>query len=716
MSLTVVSSAGSTTSDPGRSFPLGGAAAAGTTTSGPHTSNLANKADPRVDSDRDGSGGLGSTGGYGTGTGATAGSVHQGDLSRSGAGATGATTGESNPIGYSEKTWAHDHGAHGHEYVGDPCENEPPAPGAVHFIPGPHSLDTANRLDPHVSGGGIGLESATATDPSTSSTGHHHPGRDAALGAGVGAAGVRAYEASRDTPSSSTLGSGHHSAGRDTGLGGATGTIGAGTYESGRDVPSGSTTQPEMMTAGPHKSDMMNKLDPRVNSDLSKQQETSATTGTTGVGNTSTTDPFASREHHTGRDAALAGAGGAAVYEGAKHHGHDVTEGTPSSGYGTRERDIPQGTSSSGYANPYPPGSSGTGVGSGPTSSSTYPSSSTGTAVGSGPTSSTTGATTSADPTSTGKDHHYGRDAGIGGAGAGVGAGAAYEANKHFGGSHGDTSGARSTGPISSQQPLSGTSGPDYGRDTGLTGVGSAGNYDSRHKPTATSGVASQPPIYDERSRPQESHTGRDAALGAGAGAAAVVGGEELSRKDLEKEQKAAHKQEEKAAKQHQHEVEKAEKKHHHDLEQAEKAHEKKLEKDEAKHRKDEPQEGEKKHHGLFGFLHRDKPDKDLKEEEAARKARLEEESHPGVGTAATSAGGAIAGTEGLSELEKHERAKEHDRNRLHKDPPPGYADPPTKGYASEVTGGTGTTALAQGGPVSSGSHFTALGNQADPR
>ena len=40
------------------------------TTSGPHTSNMENKLDPRVDSDRDGSRNLGATGtGIGTGTG-----------------------------------------------------------------------------------------------------------------------------------------------------------------------------------------------------------------------------------------------------------------------------------------------------------------------------------------------------------------------------------------------------------------------------------------------------------------------------------------------------------------------------------------------------------------------------------------------------------------------------------------------------------------------
>ena len=43
------------------------------------------------------------------------------------------------------------------------------------------------------------------------------------------------------------------------------------------------------------------------------------------------------------------------------------------------------------------------------------------------------------------------------------------------------------------------------------------------------------------------------------------------------------------------------------------------------------------------------------------------------------------------------------------------YEAAPTSGYASEVTGGTGTTALAQGESVPSGSHLSALGNKLDP-
>ncbi|KAL8852552.1 MAG: hypothetical protein Q9221_002548 [Calogaya cf. arnoldii] len=758
------------TYETGRSFPLGGATS-GTATFGPHSSNLANQTDPRVDSDRDGSRGVGRTSGFGSGTGATSGSAHQGDLSRSGLGGssgetggvpTGAATDMPLPVGtrgYGEESWTHDHNRHGHEYAGDPCENEPPAPGAVHFIPGPHSLDTANRLDPHVGGAAAsgGLEHATVD--STSYTGDRQTD-SGAVGSGAGmdttgvgaydssrgpsgpsafsssntAPGVGAYDYNRDTPSTSATQQPSTSAYQPSNAAG-----GAGSYDSSRDTPSSSATQQSNTTAGPHKSNLLNKIDPRVDSDRSKQQETSTASALGGSGTASTTEPSAGREHHHGRDATLAGAGaglgGAAAYGAGQHSAHN----------------IPEGTSGSGYSNPYPPTSSsagsnlgtsareptGSGVASsksgpmgtsGPTSFSNLGSSTrepTGTGLGS----STTGPTSSTGPPS---QSNLGSSVREPTSGTGLSSGhaeprgAAYEANKHLGRSHDDGTTGRSVDPSTTQQPLSGSSRPDYGRDAGLTGAGAAGHHDPRHPPTTASGLSGQPTsAYDEPQRTGESHTGRNAALGAGAGAAAVAGGEGLSRKELEREQKAAqkeelkqqqaaHKHDVKEEKHHQHELEKEEKKHEkalaaekakeekhhqHELDKAKKEHEKAMAKEEAKHHKEEAKhhkddspegEKEKKHHGLFGFLHRDKPDKELKEEEAARKEGLE---HHG---------------------------SEHDRNRLHKDPPPGYgeskdAEEPKSGYASQVTGGTGTTGLAQGDSVPQGSHATGLGNKADP-
>lgn len=665
-------------SDIGRSFPLGGSSA-DTATSGPYSSDLANKADPRVDSDRDGSHGLGSSSGFGSGTGPVVSPAHQGGLTRSNvSGSTAASADPALSRGYGEETWTHDHNKHGHEYAGDPCENEPPAPGAVHFTSGPHSLDTANRLDPRVSGGTSGF--------------------------GTGTTGVGAYEASHDESSSST-------------------------------------TQHGASTAGPHKSDLLNKADPRVDSDLSKQRRPTAMSDTAGAGTTSSTEPSTSRDHRYGTDTTVAGAGLGAA--GAALHGQERDHNSQN----------PEGISS-GYSNPYPSASADTKIASGPASSTRESTDLTrqvpsGTASSTGPTSTgatdptsrvQSGVTNENDQSTTSKDHHIIRDAGL----VSVGAGTAYEADEHAHGSHSDIARTHDSGLTSSQQPSSGTSAPEHGRETSLSGAGTTVIYDSRHQPSSTSGPGGQSSTaYADRNRTSDSHMGRDTVISAGAGAAAVAGGAELSRKDLERQQKAeyekaikereaAHKQELKDQKHHQHEEEKAakahekalakeEKHHQHEKEKAEKAHEKALAKEEAKHKhSEESQESEKKHHGLLGLFHREKPDKELREDEIARKERLEAGSHPGAGTTAA-VGSAATGTAGLSELEKHERAKEHDRNRLHKDAPPGYgqtkyAEAPTEGYASQVTGGTGTAALAQGGRVSQGSHLTGVGNKADPR
>ncbi|MCJ1436665.1 hypothetical protein MMC27_006046 [Xylographa pallens] len=148
---------------------------------------------------------------------------------------------------------------------------------------------------------------------------------------------------------------------------------------------------------------------------------------------------------------------------------------------------------------------------------------------------------------------------------------------------------------------------------------------------------------------------------------------------------------------------------------------------------KEEKHDG-KKHGGILGFLHRDKADKDLKEEQAER----QESSTFGIsGAEPAHEGAAGPGAIGINEHEREEHEK-HERNRLHKagfqqlqatnlsnfnqDPPASmmagdtsYAAAPASGYASNVTGGTGTTALAQGDSVASGSHLSGLGNKLDP-
>lgn len=613
-----------TTTTPSAEFPYSSTEKTASTTAGPHSSNLANKADPRVDSDLDGSGTLGNTG-YGSGTGLTTGSAHQGSLEqdRGLAGGTTATAVGSGLAGHS----------HSHTFGGDPCERgEPPVPGP-HFTTGPHATDTANRLDPHVASG---IHEPSATTHADS-------------GSGVG----------------STIHSGDHRD-RNTALAGGAGAAGIGAIESSRDA-SDPVTGSKPDSAGPHKSSLLNKLDPRVDSDLSKNQVSTGTSGSSGVTGTSAlAEPD---EKH------LRGQG-------------------------------PTGAATGGIPGPY-------------SSSSVDPH------VDSNP-KNTTGLTDSTEA----DKHHYGRDAGLAGT-AGV---AAYEAEKHLGKntSSTKTSGIPESTPLGTsyenaqaatgtgKDPHSGT-GHHYGRDAGLTGLGAGSvaayeteKYKDHGEPaTAASSTAYPSSGYDGREPTTQSHSTRDTALagGAGAGLGAAADAEFLRKdaeklekeknKEIEKEQKAIHKDQLK----HEKALEKEEKKHEKTIEKEEKKHEKALAKQDSQH------DDGKKHGGILGLFHRDKPDKDLKDEELERQGAR---SHHAAETAAgIGAVGAASGT-----VVGHEK---HERNRLHKDPPEGYyqssgyGEEPQQGYASQVTGGTGTTALAQGKDLPSGPHLTSTGNKVDP-
>ena len=132
-----------------------------------------------------------------------------------------------------------------------------------------------------------------------------------ATGAGTGPMPAETGQLTSSGPIS-TLGEGEgdHTT-RDTALaGGAGAAIGAGAYEASRD-PRSPETGPAPNTAGPHKSDILNKLDPRVDHDLSKQND-----GTTGPtlesSKPKTTDVTDDTRDHHGRDTALLGAGAGA--------------------------------------------------------------------------------------------------------------------------------------------------------------------------------------------------------------------------------------------------------------------------------------------------------------------------------------------------------------------------------------------------------------------
>ncbi|KAI8224315.1 hypothetical protein K4K54_005366 [Colletotrichum sp. SAR 10_86] len=204
-------------------------------TSGPHNSKVANAADPRVDSDRDHranpagyTGGAsnahtaGTTGGL-TGTHGTTG-THTGTTGTSGLTGshgttgthTGTHTGTSGLTGTHNTTTGYDD------------------PAGTH---GPHGSRVGNQVDPRVDSDrdhrgapGSGL---TGTHGTTGTTGTH---------------GSSGLTGSHNTHGTSTT----HSAVGHTGaaVGGVHGT------------------GPAPNTAGPHKSDALNKADPRVDSDL----------------------------------------------------------------------------------------------------------------------------------------------------------------------------------------------------------------------------------------------------------------------------------------------------------------------------------------------------------------------------------------------------------------------------------------------------------------
>ncbi|KAL1840438.1 hypothetical protein VTJ49DRAFT_476 [Mycothermus thermophilus] len=208
-------------------------------TYGPHSSRVANAMDPRVDSDRDNSRtmGAGTTGGMGTG-------------SRTAGGLGSSTTGMTGTHGTSEGTY------------------------------GPHSSRVANAMDPRVDSdrdnsrtmgagttGGMGTGSRTAGGLGSSTT-----GMTGTHGTSEGTYGPHSSRVANAMDDNSRT------------MGGTTGGLGTGTTHTAGVGGSGVTGThkttgathglhgsrlpgPAKNTAGPHKSDLLNKLDPRVDSD-----------------------------------------------------------------------------------------------------------------------------------------------------------------------------------------------------------------------------------------------------------------------------------------------------------------------------------------------------------------------------------------------------------------------------------------------------------------
>ncbi|KAI1178122.1 hypothetical protein F4777DRAFT_144739 [Nemania sp. FL0916] len=229
-------------------------------THGTHNSRAANAADPRIDSDRDHRAAPGST--VGGTHGSTVGGTHgyttgshyahgDGAYDTPGTAGTTGTTGLTGATGTTGTTGGL--GSHGRE--------------------GPHKSNVANKLDPRI-------DSDRSGQRMGNTAGDHY---------GSGAEGIHGPHTSRvanaadprvdsDRDASRTVGNTYGSSGT-AGTTGAHGTQGThhgtsqlggtqGTHHGTSQLGGTHAPGPAPHTAGPHKSDLLNKADPRVDSDL----------------------------------------------------------------------------------------------------------------------------------------------------------------------------------------------------------------------------------------------------------------------------------------------------------------------------------------------------------------------------------------------------------------------------------------------------------------
>lgn len=294
----------------------------GSTNAGPHSSNFANSADPRVDSDLDGSRNAGmnqttGTGGYTSGTtggigGTTHGSTNAGphssnlansadprvdsDLDHSRNAGLNQTTGTTGTTGAG-------YGSSGIGSTG--THGTTGGYGTSSTTAGPHSSNVANKLDPRVDSDLDGSRNA-GMNQHTNTAGGYGSSTTGTTGAGYGSSGIGG-----NTHSSSTTAGPHSSnlankadprvdsdldRSRNAGLnqhtntaggigstgthGTTTGTGGYGSSTTGTTGATGSAAEyaspgsGNSTNAGPHNSNLLNKLDPRVDSNLDGSKTT----------------------------------------------------------------------------------------------------------------------------------------------------------------------------------------------------------------------------------------------------------------------------------------------------------------------------------------------------------------------------------------------------------------------------------------------------------
>lgn len=609
---------GNTTSD--RSFPLCGGASSGSTTDPTqrHGADEALRQDPSSGNQshlgRDAALGAGAGA---LGAGALAHERNKGnhDDPSTTSGLTGSSTQGDNSRG-------------GSRIPGDSSgyhrDDEKPYEGYVHHHQGPHATDMANRLDPHVPG----------EYPSEDGE-HRHLGRDAAIGgAGLGAAGLAGHEASKHRDEPSTAGHGasavpgssgaardevpaeqkDHHYGRDAALGGAgLGAAGLAGHEANKHRDEPSTTGQGSSTAPGTSSATRDEL------------------------------PTEQKQHHYGRDAALAGGAGAAgvgAYELEKNHGNkrEPTAADPSGsavagGQGFSSRNAP-GDAHDELASQQPKhhyGRDAAGVGAAGVGAHElekhHDNKQPATDVANDPSSAQyTGghhypnqkAREELGAAPEQKQHHYGRDAAIGGAGAGAAGVGAYELEKHH----------ENTGPASK------TIGP---HDSNVANV-----VDPRVQPEPSKMKQAKAEKEAEKdAKKEDHHYGRDAAVAGGAGAAGV-GAYELE-KNRHGENAAPAAQEQAAAGHHDHNKlhKKNDPRGQQYAQHTDDKHDKELQKAREKEAAKHGDHGEKKEGFLHKLLHHGDKDKHAKEETAAAggvaatgaAAEHERGRHMGTGT-----------------------------------------------------------------------------------
>jgi hypothetical protein len=198
-------------------------------THGPHSSRAANAADPRFDSDRDhrANPGTTTTGGLG--------STHN---THTTGGMTGGSTYSENMPGYS--TTGRTENMPGQTTAGGLGHSS----GLPEGTAGTHNSRLANAADPRLDSDLDGSRRVGSNTHGTNQTGLG--GSTGTYGQTTGTSGLSSHGAGAHGPTGTT---------HQTGLGNTSSGYGTG-------------PGPAPKTAGPHSSDMANKLDPRVDSDL----------------------------------------------------------------------------------------------------------------------------------------------------------------------------------------------------------------------------------------------------------------------------------------------------------------------------------------------------------------------------------------------------------------------------------------------------------------